>query len=45
MPMVALVGTIPVLPLSLETLRLASGEALFFVRGGSAGVEAVGSAT
>jgi serine phosphatase RsbU (regulator of sigma subunit)/CHASE2 domain-containing sensor protein len=42
MPMVALVGTTPVLPLSLETLRLASGEALFFVRGGAAGVEAVG---
>jgi len=42
MPMVALVGATPVLPLSLETLRLASGEALFFVRGGAAGVEAVG---
>src|SRR5467141_2482898 len=42
MPMVALVGTTPVLPLSLETLRLATGEALFFVRGGSAGVQAVG---
>lgn len=42
MPMVALVDTTPVLPLSLETLRLASGEALFFVRGGAAGVEAVG---
>lgn len=42
MPMVALVGTTPVLPLSLETLRLASGEALFFVRGGAAGVEVVG---
>jgi serine phosphatase RsbU (regulator of sigma subunit)/CHASE2 domain-containing sensor protein len=42
MPMVALVGTTPVLPLSLETLRLASGEPLFFVRGGAAGVEAVG---
>jgi serine phosphatase RsbU (regulator of sigma subunit)/CHASE2 domain-containing sensor protein len=41
-PMVALVGTTPVLPLSLETLRLASGEPLFFVRGGVAGVEAVG---
>src|SRR5438093_68540 len=41
-PIVALVGTTPVLPLSLETLRLASGEPLFFVRGGAAGVEAVG---
>jgi serine phosphatase RsbU (regulator of sigma subunit)/CHASE2 domain-containing sensor protein len=42
MPMVALLGTTPVLPLSLETLRLATGEALFFVRGGAAGVELVG---
>src|SRR5258708_28820922 len=42
MPMVAVVGTTPVLPLSLETLRLASSEALFYVRGGSTGVEAVG---
>ncbi|TMH22274.1 MAG: CHASE2 domain-containing protein [Betaproteobacteria bacterium] len=41
-PIVALVGTTPVLPLSLETLRLASGEPLFFVQGGVAGVEAVG---
>jgi serine phosphatase RsbU (regulator of sigma subunit)/CHASE2 domain-containing sensor protein len=41
-PMVALVGGTPVLPLSLETLRLASGQALFAVYGGSAGVEAVG---
>ncbi len=41
-PMVALVGGTPVLPLSLETLRLASGEPLFTVRGGVAGVEAVG---
>ena len=41
-PMVALVGTTPVLPLSLETLRLASGESFFAVRGGSRGVEAVG---
>ena len=40
-PMVARVGTIPVLPLSLETLRLASGEPLFVVRSGSAGIEAV----
>src|SRR5207302_1377322 len=41
-PIVALVGVTPVLPLSLETLRLASGEPLFFVQGGVAGVEAVG---
>jgi serine phosphatase RsbU (regulator of sigma subunit) len=41
-PIVALVGAIPVLPLGLETLRLASGEPLFFVQGGAAGVEAVG---
>ena len=40
-PMVARVGTIPVLPLSLETLRLASGEPLFVVRSGAAGIEAV----
>jgi adenylate cyclase len=40
-PMVAVIGAIPVLPLSLETLRLASGEPLFVVRGSSAGVEAV----
>ena len=42
MPIVALVGATPVLPLSLETLRLASGEPLFFVQGTVAGVEAVG---
>jgi serine phosphatase RsbU (regulator of sigma subunit) len=42
MPMVARVGSTPVLPLSLETLRVASGEPLFYVHGGSAGVEAVG---
>src|SRR5437879_10726690 len=41
-PIVALVGTTPVLPLSLETLRLASGAPLFFVQGGVAGVAAVG---
>jgi serine phosphatase RsbU (regulator of sigma subunit) len=41
-PMVALVGAAPVLPLSLETLRVAGGEPAFTVRGGSAGVEAVG---
>lgn len=40
-PMVALVGATPVLPLSLETLRVASGEPLFTVRG-TGGVEAVG---
>jgi adenylate cyclase len=40
-PMVALVGATPVLPLSLETLRVAAGEAAFAVRGGAAGVEAV----
>jgi serine phosphatase RsbU (regulator of sigma subunit)/CHASE2 domain-containing sensor protein len=40
-PMVARVGSTPVLPLSLETLRVASGEPLFVVHGGSAGVEAV----
>jgi len=41
-PMVAVVGENPILPLSLETLRVASGEPLFSVRGGAAGVEAVG---
>jgi serine phosphatase RsbU (regulator of sigma subunit)/CHASE2 domain-containing sensor protein len=41
-PMVARVGANPVLPLSLETLRVASGEPLFVVHGGAAGVEAVG---
>jgi len=41
-PMVAMIGASPVLPLSLETLRVASGEPLFSVRGGAAGVEAVG---
>jgi serine phosphatase RsbU (regulator of sigma subunit)/CHASE2 domain-containing sensor protein len=41
-PMVALVGGTPVLPLSLETLRVASGEPFFVVRGSSGGAEAVG---
>lgn len=41
-PMVARVGSTPVLPLSLETLRVASGELHFVVYGGAAGVEAVG---
>lgn len=40
-PMVARIGATPVLPLSLETLRLASGEPVFSVRGGAAGVESV----
>jgi len=40
-PIVALVGATPVLPLSLETLRVASGEPIFVVRGGVSGVEAV----
>ncbi len=39
-PMVALVGATPVLSLSLETLRVASGEPLFTLRG-EGGVEAV----
>jgi serine phosphatase RsbU (regulator of sigma subunit)/CHASE2 domain-containing sensor protein len=41
-PLVARVGSTPVLPLSLETLRVASGELHFVVYGGAAGVEAVG---
>ncbi len=41
MPMVASIGTSPVLPLSLETLRMASGEPYFIVRGNAAGVESV----
>jgi adenylate cyclase len=40
-PIVALVGEVPVLPLGLETLRVAAGEPLFTVSGSSAGVEAV----
>jgi serine phosphatase RsbU (regulator of sigma subunit)/CHASE2 domain-containing sensor protein len=42
LPMVARVGTDAVLPLSLETLRVASGEPLFVVHGSAAGIEAVG---
>jgi adenylate cyclase len=41
-PLVALVGSTPVLHLSLETLRVGSGEPLFTVYGSAAGVEAVG---
>jgi len=41
-PLVALIGETPVLPLSLETLRVATGVQAFAVRGGAAGVEAVG---
>jgi len=41
-PMVALIGATPVLPLSLETLRVAAGVQAFAVRSGRAGVEAVG---
>lgn len=40
-PLVAVLGSSPVLPLSLETLRLASGEPLFVVRAAARGVEAV----
>jgi serine phosphatase RsbU (regulator of sigma subunit) len=40
-PLVAVVGTAPVLPLSLETLRVASGQPLFVVRAAVGGVEAV----
>jgi len=40
-PAVARVGMTPILPLSLETLRLASGEPLFVVQGGDAGVKSV----
>lgn len=41
-PLVARVGSTPVLHLSLETLRVASGEPLFVVQGGAGGVEGVG---
>ena len=41
-PMVALIGATPVLPLSLETLRVAAGVQAFAVRSGAAGIEAVG---
>jgi serine phosphatase RsbU (regulator of sigma subunit)/CHASE2 domain-containing sensor protein len=40
-PLVAIVGTTAVLPLSLETLRVASGDPLFVVRGGPAGIQSV----
>lgn len=40
-PLAALIGAVPVLPLSLETLRVAAGEPAFTVRGGAAGFEAV----
>jgi serine phosphatase RsbU (regulator of sigma subunit) len=40
-PLVAIVGEVPVLPLSLETLRVATGQPLFVVRAGAGGVEAV----
>jgi serine phosphatase RsbU (regulator of sigma subunit) len=40
-PMAAVVGATPVLPLSLEMLRVAAGEPAFAVRGGAAGIEAV----
>lgn len=41
-PMVAMIDATPVLPLSLETLRVASRNPLFVVYGNAAGVEAVG---
>jgi serine phosphatase RsbU (regulator of sigma subunit) len=41
-PLVALIGSSPVLPLSLETLRVAAGVTAFAVRGGAGGVRAVG---
>jgi serine phosphatase RsbU (regulator of sigma subunit) len=40
-PLVALVGVTPVLPLSLETLRVASGQPVFAVRSSASGVESV----
>jgi serine phosphatase RsbU (regulator of sigma subunit) len=40
-PLAALIGAVPLLPLSLETLRVAAGEPAFAVRGGAAGFEAV----
>ena len=40
-PLAALIGAVPVLPLSLETLRVAAGEPAFAVRGSAAGFEAV----
>jgi adenylate cyclase len=41
-PMVAMIGATPVLPLSLEMLRVASGEPLFAVYSDKTGVRAVG---
>ncbi|MGB5082930.1 MAG: CHASE2 domain-containing protein [Burkholderiales bacterium] len=41
-PAVARVGEIPILPLSLETLRVASGEPLFVVYRGASGIETIG---
>jgi len=41
-PTVAKVGKVPILPLSLETLRVAGKEPLFVVYGGGAGIEGVG---
>lgn len=41
-PMVAAIGSTPVLPLSLETLRVASGNPLFTVSSDKTGVQAVG---
>jgi adenylate cyclase len=41
-PMVAVIGTTPVLPLSLETLRVASRNPLFTVSSDQTGVHAVG---
>lgn len=40
-PLVALIGETPVLPLSLETLRVAGGQPLFAVRANVGGVQAV----
>jgi serine phosphatase RsbU (regulator of sigma subunit)/CHASE2 domain-containing sensor protein len=40
-PMVAAIGTTAILPLSLETLRVASGNPLFVVHGGPAGIQGV----
>jgi serine phosphatase RsbU (regulator of sigma subunit) len=41
-PLLAVVGASPVLALSLETLRVASGAPLFTVRGSARGVQSVG---
>ena len=40
-PMVASIGGTAILPLSLETLRVASGNPLFVVHGGPAGIQGV----